>query len=329
MNRQGADISETDARKPRARRMAQFVIERFPPIPQLVLVALLVVSGMTMATTLWSPAQSLQAAPMNLGTVLITLVGGVLFIFRLRVFDDVKDANTDRVNAPERPIPRGLISEREADLLATILVVCEAFVFAAVGWLAFTWWVVAAVYTLGMRVEFGVGSWLDRHVLTYAISHMMCLGLVLAALIGAGIEAMGLAQGIAIADVPASRGIVLACASAVLLGVGFELGRKFERYEQAHGDRAWIALWAFPVSGIGVMLLGVHDAYGEPAMFALAGIAIATFTGGVMLTIRRPRGTISWIQHGTMREMIEALPGLAGLGTYLALTIAGCLAASW
>ena len=329
MDGQGAEMSEIVIRRSRVRRMLRFCIERFPPVPQLILVALLVISGMTMAVTMWAPAQAVDALPLDLWTVVVTLVGGGLFIFRLRVFDDVKDAETDRITAPERPIPRGLISEREADLLAAVLLVGEAAVFASVGSLALVWWSIAAIYTLGMRVEFGIGSWLDRHVLTYAVSHMVCLGLVLPALIGAGIEAMDMANGRHVLDVMASTGILLACVSAVLLGTGFELGRKFERYELAHGTLAWWASFMFPVGGIATMMLGIHNSYGTATLVTTGLIAIAAIAGGITMIIRRPRGSIDWPSHRTLRDTVEALPGIAGLGTYLTLAIAGCMAASW
>jgi 4-hydroxybenzoate polyprenyltransferase len=305
------------------------VIERFPPVPQLILVSLLVISGYTMSATVWLGDAGAPRAPLPASTLLLTLVGGALFIFHLRLFDDVKDAETDRIIAPSRPIPRGLVSEREMDAFAAILIMVQGIAFAAVGPMAFLLWAVAAGYTVLMRVEFFVGSWLDRHVLTYATSHMVVMGLVLAALVGAGIESMELQQ-VSLRDAIEDPRMFGACAAAVLLGIGFEIGRKFERYERVHGMRAWALLAILPASGALMMLVSVGSEYPMWVGVLCATVVAASCVGGLLLARARPAGTPdTWGEHPRAREVVEAFPGLAGLLVYLALAIHGLGAVSW
>lgn len=328
-----AEDEQVHPRRPWPMRIGRFVAERYPPAPQMILVVLLVLTGVTMAQTMWAPAVFTDHALtgiVDVSRLILTLVGGALFIFHLRLFDDVKDAETDRITAPTRPIPRGLVSERDVDLLALILLLSEAGIFALVGPHALAVWAIAAGYTLLMRVEFFIGSWLDRHVLTYAISHMVVLGMVLAALIAAGIDVLGLASATSPSSPFVSIDIVLACVAAVLLGIGFELGRKFERYEAAHGRFAWLALVGFPASGILLMVMATSSSYGVGVRTTLIALAAGIIGGGTVLMQRRPSPPpIAWEHHPTFREVVEAFPGIAGLVTYLACAIAGLTAVNW
>jgi len=225
-----------------------------------------------MAATMWAPVSNATPGSPIVSKLVLSFLGALLFVFHLRVFDDVKDADTDRVIEPTRPIPRGLVSEREVDALSVVLLLVEAGLYAAIGQLTFVIWLIAAGFTVLMRVEFFVGEWLDKHVLTYAISHMVSMGLVFGSLIAAGIDTLGMAKGVGATDVLASSDIVIVCIGAFALGVGFELGRKFERYAGAHGTAGWILLAACPTLAVGlfayastelVQQLGDHHVVGD------------------------------------------------------------------
>jgi 4-hydroxybenzoate polyprenyltransferase len=325
-----AAVAVTDERGALARVVA-FVIERYPPIPQVVLVVTLWLAGLAMAATMWAPARGVTPGHVDVAKLVLSGVGALLFVFHLRVFDDVKDADTDRTDNPTRPIPRGLVSEREVDALSVVLLAVEALLFAGIGPLAFTVWVIAAAFTVLMRVEFFVGSWLERHVLTYAASHMWALALVLASLVAAGIETLHMRSAANLGNVVASADILVACIAAFVLGVGFELGRKFERYAAAHGVWAWVLWIATPVAGTVLMVGATWHHYATWVTIALAAVAVVVGAASVVLMARRPDPTPTrenaWPKG--MRETVEALPGLAGLLTYLVLAVAGVQALSF
>ncbi|MBC7644505.1 MAG: hypothetical protein H7123_05210, partial [Thermoleophilia bacterium] len=238
--------------------------------------------------------------------------------------------DTDRIIEPTRPIPRGLVSEREVDALSVALLLVEFGLFAAIGQLTLVIWLLAAGFTVLMRVEFFVGEWLDRHVLTYAISHMVSMGLVLASLIAAGIDTLGMAEGVNATEVVASTDIVLVCIGGFVLGVGFELGRKFEKYAGAHGTAGWILLAACPTLAVALFAYASTDWYSSWVTITLWATAGVSLVGHTLLVMKRPKPANDISNIGKpFREAIEALPGVAGLVTYLVLAIAGVQALNW
>jgi 4-hydroxybenzoate polyprenyltransferase len=52
-----------------------------------------------------------------------------------------------------------------------VAIVLELVIAALLGPTALSWWGVVFGFTLAMRYEFGVGGWLNRHLLVYAMSH--------------------------------------------------------------------------------------------------------------------------------------------------------------
>jgi hypothetical protein len=120
---------------------------------------------------------------------------------------------------------------------------------------------------------------------------------------------------------------VTPCVYAFFLGTGFELGRKFERYQAAHGHVAW-ALWALMPSlgvvGFAWIACAHYPMWTRWTMFAIAAVTVIAHSAVVART---------WTQHMTsvdvdpkVRGVVEMLPGIAGLLTYLVLGVAGFLA---
>jgi len=103
---------------------------------------------------------------------LIPLVLAVfLFFSRLRLFDEIKDIDSDTVHHPERPLPRGLLAKNDVLHIAFILVVLEIALFSFYGFLAFLSAVIAVSYSLVMYREFFIKKWLRAHLATYAVLH--------------------------------------------------------------------------------------------------------------------------------------------------------------
>jgi 4-hydroxybenzoate polyprenyltransferase len=110
----------------------------------------------------------------------------VVFFFRLRVYDEIKDHATDLRESPGRPLARGLVSVSEARRVAWVAIAMEGGTIAAVAAAAASAWAVALLYSLAMYREFGVGSWLRPRMELYAISHTLVastLGVTVACLV--------------------------------------------------------------------------------------------------------------------------------------------------
>ena len=105
-------------------------------------------------------------------------VVALLLFFQMRVCDEWKDAEDDRLYRPDRPIPRGLIAQ------STILVLGALTVpFAALAvwlWHPSALWILLVVWLwLGaMTAEFGVPAWLKGRPILYLVSHMAIMPLI-------------------------------------------------------------------------------------------------------------------------------------------------------
>jgi 4-hydroxybenzoate polyprenyltransferase len=123
-------------------------------------------------------AWSVSEAPVSAWRLLAAF--GLLssFFFRLRVFDEVKDFETDRTVNPHRPLARGMISVQEAKAVAWLLLVPEGVLAVLLGGAAGSAWAVSAGYSLVMYREFFVGAWLRPRMELYAVTHTFVAGLL-------------------------------------------------------------------------------------------------------------------------------------------------------
>jgi 4-hydroxybenzoate polyprenyltransferase len=296
-----------------------FLVERFPPVPQLVLMAVLFVAATLMPAVLLPTSLTGTLGDIHPLKAIAGFIGSLLFIVRLRVYDDVKDADTDRVENPTRPIPRGLVSIRELDAAGVVILVIEGALIASVGSLTFACWAIAAAWSILMRVEFFAPDWLDRHVASFAISHMVVLGLIYGALLAMGIDARGGSSSVdALLLDPVVVGILLAATS---IGIGFEWGRKFERYFATHRERAWTLWMLWPTVGAIAFTALVRDAYPLWSVMALVVVCVLTIVGHALVMGQRDKDGA--VPSGNLREAVEAVPGASGLLVYLVLAAAG------
>jgi 4-hydroxybenzoate polyprenyltransferase len=140
--------------------LAAYLRERFPLAPYAVLVAL------------FHGAASLYAVRLGGGEVRWWVAPAILLaFFHLRVFDEHKDYAKDCTTHPERLLSRGVVTLRMLKIWGAIALCAQAAIAVAAGRAAFLAWTAATAFTVAMRVEFGVGAWLNRHLLTYAITH--------------------------------------------------------------------------------------------------------------------------------------------------------------
>lgn len=103
--------------------------------------------------------------------VIVAVLAALGFFFQLRVADEWKDAETDRLYQPERPVPRGLVTLREltvAALLVAALQVALAVVLDVRLVVA-----LLAVWAFGalMTIEFGAREWLRARPLATLVTH--------------------------------------------------------------------------------------------------------------------------------------------------------------
>ncbi|KAF9161214.1 hypothetical protein DFQ26_004775 [Actinomortierella ambigua] len=119
-------------------------------------------------------SKSLRARPMIWCTVV-----EVLFLVTLRVMDDLKDKDTDILAHPERPIPRGLVTAREANIVVhslVALVIANGIAMAVAENVAAGLLCLATIgYYYLMFKEFFCGHWLSARPILYVITHQLVM----------------------------------------------------------------------------------------------------------------------------------------------------------
>jgi len=145
-----------------------YLKERFPLPVYLLLVSGFVLSGQFLF------GEPIEWLPTTLG-----FVGLFVFFALLRLMDELKDLDKDRIAHPGRPLPRGLITEDEAGRVVVAGVtfmlgwsVAAALLANAVAGVSFF---VVTAYLWLMYREFYCGTWLEPRPLLYAITHQLII----------------------------------------------------------------------------------------------------------------------------------------------------------
>ena len=159
-----------------ARRWATFVAERFPPIAHVIMAGAFFLGN-------WAAASAFMGigwkSPANVGSVVALVaafIATLLIFFRLRAMDEIKDYQSDRSSHPDRPMPRGLISPREAKTMVAAGALAEFVLSAICGPAAMLAWAVLFAFSLLMFREFFIGPWLRPKTELYAITHTLVAG---------------------------------------------------------------------------------------------------------------------------------------------------------
>lgn len=95
----------------------------------------------------------------------------LLFLLRLRIFDEFKDFEHDSKYYPSRPVPRGLVTLNELKLFILPLLCMEMLLAISMGRSSFMLFSLSLVYSLLMFKEFFAREWLRQHFTIYIISH--------------------------------------------------------------------------------------------------------------------------------------------------------------
>lgn len=154
-------------------RLFQFARERFPLSSYIPMVGVYAFGNAALVSD-FGPSMPFSAARFALIWPL-----SLLYFFRLRCFDEIKDLSFDLAHNPERPLARGLVSKRD---LATWIVLAfaaeSAIAFALAGPRGLLIHGVAQAYSLLMYREFFIGRFLRPHLTTYAVTHTLSAALL-------------------------------------------------------------------------------------------------------------------------------------------------------
>jgi 4-hydroxybenzoate polyprenyltransferase len=153
-------------------RWSIYLKERFPLIPNL-----LVALGITHSARIIAELKT-GASFSGINTVL-AVTGGMLFLAQIRLMDEYKDFEKDKIAHPDRPLPRGLFQHHEFGSWIFRFNICMIVLSFLIAWLLNP--VSGVLFGLGtlylglMFKEFYLGEWLAKRPLLYAISHQLII----------------------------------------------------------------------------------------------------------------------------------------------------------
>ncbi len=145
-----------------------YVRERFP-LP----VYALLVGGFVLS------AAAAAGSPLEVAATAFGAAGLLAFFFELRLMDELKDLEKDRVANPDRPLPRGLLNpDGVRRTVAGIALGMGAYGVAlapVAGVPAAAAFLLLTVYLWLMYREFYLGAWLVDRPILYAATHQIVL----------------------------------------------------------------------------------------------------------------------------------------------------------
>ena len=111
----------------------------------------------------------------NILPLFLGFIAFLLFLLRLRLFDEFKDLEHDRVYYPSRPVPRGLITLKELRVAIALTLCAEVSIAVVGGYNSLLFFSAALFYSLLMFKEFFAKSWLRNHFTLYILSHELLI----------------------------------------------------------------------------------------------------------------------------------------------------------
>lgn len=146
-------------------RWGIFIKERFPLLSYLFFIIFYFTANALIA---------LNSVNMGVSFGIKGVMSGVaiLFIFfHLRIFDEIKDYKVDLKARTDRPLARGLITVKEARVVAFVFIFLELIIGLFIGFPGFVGACCMVLYSLIMYKEFFISSWLRPRLATYALTH--------------------------------------------------------------------------------------------------------------------------------------------------------------
>ncbi|MCA9524000.1 MAG: hypothetical protein KC609_23685 [Myxococcales bacterium] len=268
----------------RVARWLQFAKERFDPLSHLLMIGLFFWVHQILAQRL-ARGDAWRSG--------LLLVGTLAFFFKLRLYDEIKDFETDSALNPSRPLVRGLLAHRDLHRGIVGCIAIELVTFGLSGSAALLSIVWAIGYSLLMYREFFIGRWIRPHLTTYAVSHtVVSVWLSLALFVALTARPVW--------ELP--RGLLLFSLGNWCLFNIFEFGRKtftsaeeregVESYSKIFGRTGAVLLLLVMGAASSYLLSGLDEATSGRLFWAIGGVLGAIAITGSLYAIRDCAGGI-------------------------------------
>lgn len=289
-------------------RLYLYTRERFPLAQYGVITALFALCGLSLSSSLRT-----GQAHFSLAQFVVAALTTFILFYQLRVADEFKDHIDDCRYAPERPVPRGLVSLRELGSSAVLLALLQLAMTTALKpglWpFLFAIWIYFAL----MSKEFFVASWLRQHPVYYMLSHMFIL--VFSDLFITAVDFVGSSKGPVLL-------LLFFLTGSFFNGMVIEFGRKIkaleceregmESYSRALGLKpAVVALTASVIAAQACLTLAL------PHLSNLAALVFAAFDCFAFVIFQQ----FMTKPNMANQKKLEALSGLLVALSYLTISL--------
>ena len=166
-------MSKEEQNKSLLKRLYIYQKERFPFLGQGPLIAIFTFSAISYSRICRDEPGFISWTDYLIG-IFVTI--GLFFV--LRLFDEAKDKEEDAKYRPYLPVPRGLVSLKELQALAWVIISLHILVILLLQTKMIFLYLLVLAYLLLMRVEFFVPDWLKDRRLVYVASHMVIIPMV-------------------------------------------------------------------------------------------------------------------------------------------------------
>ncbi len=235
----------------------------------------------------------------------------ISLFFLVRIFDEFKDKEDDAKYRQYLPVPRGLISFRELNIMGAIALVLQFLALLVFQWSMIGLYIIVLCYLLLMRVEFFIPEWLKRHQAAYVISHMMIIPLI-------DLYASGLDW--KLEQESMHLGLLWFFCLSFFNGIVLEIGRKIRApegeeegvvsYTSLYGTKGAVVIWLVMLTITLAFIVGAmnYAHYGIWSYVAIVTALLGASTPGIM-----------FLRSSTQKnaKVIEKVSGIWAILMYL------------
>lgn len=230
---------QNESNQPYFFRLNLWLKERFPLINFISGFMMYLMARAVVDLTVWGTLRSFHWQDVA------GLMVPALHLFLLRVFDEHKDFEIDRLHYPHRILQRGIFrlnEVRNLGIIAFVLQLSLVLMSQPIGAVWITYGVLWA-WTLLMTKEFFIKDWLKNHLLIYGVLHLVITPVLLLFLLSFSANMLVL-----------SAAGVWTLALSALTAWLYELSRKIKAPDEETGDLSYSKLWGIPNALIGLAL---------------------------------------------------------------------------
>ncbi|MEK6705640.1 MAG: manganese transporter permease [Bdellovibrionota bacterium] len=145
-------------------RWWQFILERFEPVSHLLMISLYFLAHLAVYHSVTENVPALTVC-------MLLFLSNLAFFFKLRLYDEIKDYETDLKLNPSRPLARGLLNHRDLHIGIWLCITAELLCFGFINVAGFFSAVAAIGYSLLMYREFFIKEYIRPLLTTYAVTH--------------------------------------------------------------------------------------------------------------------------------------------------------------